>query len=256
MQPRKIGIGLAFIATIIIAGFAINAVRQFANKPARLNPVPMQTPVSTIEDPYTPDVVPVSQQERDELHLALESSALRALREINPAHRPPEAAARAIAAVFAEFVTVCSTGTPEDHVAMVQSRGREPDKRFLDPQRKDGFWNTNTGWAREASLGVDGIWARPRFIRGVAIPIDPSRIRDGGGTIRRLADGKLSSNDTHDRTVFEIIIPATLASVDGVREQGAIGIHIANDAPNGGWDTLAVFALGVPQGFMIFLTPP
>jgi hypothetical protein len=139
---------------------------------------------------------------------------------------------------------------------MVESRGREPDKRFLVSERKDRFWKSNTGWAREAPLGIDGVWARPRAIRGNEIPVDPSRIRSGGGNIRHFSNGKLPFNDAHDRTIYEIILPATLAAVDGTREQGAVGVLISNDAPNGGWDTLGTFSHGVPQGFIIFLTPP
>lgn len=256
ISPRKIGIGLALVGIIILVGFAINAVRQFANKPARLNPAPSQTPIITIQNPYSPDIVPVSEPERNELRQALEASAFRALREIDPAHRPPEAAARAIAIVFAEYVTIARAGTPEEYVAFVRARGREPQKNLLDPERKDRAWKTCTSWAREAPLGVDGIWARPRFIRGTEIPVDPTRIRDGAGTSRRLSTGQFPLTDAHDRTVFELILPATLPSVDAVQEQGAVGIHIANDAPNGAWDTVGTFSHGVSQGFIIFLTPP
>lgn len=256
MQPGKIGIGLAIIATIIIAGFAINAVRQFSNKPARLNPAPSQTPIITIQNPYSPDIVPVSEPERNELRQALEASAFRALREIDPAHRPPETAARAIAIVFAEYITIARAGTPDEYVAFVRARGREPQQNLADPERKDRAWKTCTSWAREAPLGVDGVWARPRFIRGAEIPVDPTRIRDGGGTSRRLSTGQFPFTERHDRTVFELILPATLPSVDGVQEQGAFALHIANDGPGGAWDTLATFSHGVSQGFIIFLTPP
>ncbi len=253
-KPRQVGIALAIVGTIVVVGFGVRAVRQFSKQPSRL--VQIQTPTIMIENPYSPDFVPVSELERAELRQTLEASAYRALREIEPAHRPPEAAARAIAVVFADFVTVARAGTPEDYVAFVQGRGREPQKNLMDPERKDRAWKTCTSWAREAPLGVNGIWARPRYIRGTEIPVDPARIRDGGGTIRYFADGKFMATDTHDRTVFELILPATLPSADGVREQGAVGILIANDAPNGGWDTLGTFSLGVSQGFIIFLTPP
>ena len=257
MSKRQIMIIVVVLVTLAAAVFVgLRAVAGFVKKPDRLKQVATEVPTRQIENPYSPEFVPTDDTERRELREALESSAYRALLEISPTHRPTPAAARAIAGAFAEFVTVCRTGTPEDHVAMVQSRGREPDKRFLDPERKDRFWKNNTGWAREAPLGVDQIWARPRYIRGTEIAVDPTRISGGGGTIRHLSDGTFPIDQPHDRTIYELILPATLPGVDGTLQDGAVGILIANDAPIGGWDTIGVFSLGVPQGFIIFLTPP
>lgn len=257
MSKRQILIavvGLVVLAAAVFMG--ARAVAEFVKKPERLKQQPTQIPTRQIENPYSPEIVPTDDTERRELREALESSAYRALLEINPTHRPTPAAARAIAGAFAEFVTVCRTGAPEDHVAMVQSRGREPDKRFLDPERKDRFWKNNTGWAREAPLGIDGITALPRAIRGTEIPPDKPRPRAGGGTVRHLSDGRFPFEQSHDRTIYEVVIPATLPSVERVMYEGSIGILIVNDASIGGWDTLGVFSYGVPQDFIMFLTPP
>ncbi|MCC5822855.1 MAG: hypothetical protein LAT64_04980 [Phycisphaerales bacterium] len=256
MSKRHILLALGLVAVAAAVFLGARAVAGFVKKPDRLRQNPTQIPTRLIENPYTPEIVPTDDAERRELREALESSAYRALLEINPTHRPTPAAARAIAGAFAEFVTICRTGTPEDHVAMVQSRGREPDKRFLDPERRDRFWKNNTGWAREAPLGIDQIWARPRYIRGTEIPVNLTRISGGGGSIRHLSDGRFPIDQPHDRTIYELILPATLPGVDGTLQDGAVGIMIANDAPIGGWDTIGVFCLGVPQGFIIFMTPP
>ncbi len=257
MSRRQVWILTVGLIALFGAVFlGARAVVGFTKKPARLQQPASQLPSRVIQNPYSPDVVPADETEQSELRASLEASAYQALLDIETTHRPAPAAARAIAIVFAEFVTICRTGTPEDHVAMVQSRGREPDKRFLDPERKDGFWKNNTGWARQAPLGVEQVWARPRYIRGTEIPVDTTRIGGGGGTIRHLADGRFPIEQRHDRTIYEVILPATLPGVDGKVENGAVGIMIANDAPNGGWDTVGIFSLGVPRDFIIFLTPP
>lgn len=255
-MKRKLALIVSIALTLLVLTIALRSVMRFASSPPGKKNQEAEIRSLKIENPYTPEVHQVSDDQAAQLRTDLEKSAYSALMNLEHSDRPSQPDAREIAQVFAEFVSICSTGDPEDHVRMVESRGREPDKRFLNPEKKDGFWRTNTGWAREAPLDIDGVWARPRSIHGTNLDISRTGLPDGPGTIRRFANGGMPFLEPNDRTIYEVIIPATLASTSGERVKGSVGVMITDDAKIRTWDTLGVMSHGVPQGFVIFLTPP
>jgi len=169
--------------------------------------------------------------------------------------RPSDRDATSIARVFADFLVLNRTGSPEHALESYRSRGLEAPRQLRnpDPESRMRSWAYSTAWARHAEIELDTVETQLAYLRGQRIGLSPP-----GAVIaasRPLRTGGEIFNTEHSLTGYEVMITVVAPNIDRIGEvELVIRVTIVNDGIQGVWDVIQAACTRVPAGKVVL--PP
>jgi hypothetical protein len=160
-----------------------------------------------------------------------------------------------IAVRIAAYLGISTFGDIAVYRAYAAEAGRDAIlPTNLTPETDGPYWVLRTAWAKQQPINFESASCQMLFTHG--------RPRNeftsfAGGPIRPLRSGGGLFSGNVRCSVVEVTTPADLITIDGKQTVPAqIGFLIANDGPEGAWDTHMVFTRGTPEGVIVAMPPP